>query len=126
MKLQCLDHVALTVTDVGRSIVWYQDVLGLLRLHESAWGDRPAVLGAGTTGLALFRSDVERPAAPPGRDVLAMRHLAFRTDRAGFEASQAELRGRGIGFDFEDHGIAHSIYLHDPDGHRVEITTYEV
>jgi catechol 2,3-dioxygenase-like lactoylglutathione lyase family enzyme len=26
----------------------------------------------------------------------------------------------------EDHTIAHSIYIFDPDGHRVELTTYEL
>src|SRR5215469_16239904 len=47
MKLECLDHVTL-------SVAWYRDVLGLERLHHDAWGDRPAVVGAGGTGLALF------------------------------------------------------------------------
>ena len=28
MELECLDHVGLTVADVGRSIRWYQAVLG--------------------------------------------------------------------------------------------------
>jgi catechol-2,3-dioxygenase len=32
----------------------------------------------------------------------------------------------GIPFEFSDHGIAHSVYISDPDGHRIEITTYEV
>ena len=25
-----------------------------------------------------------------------------------------------------DHGIAQTVYISDPDGHRIEITTYEV
>jgi len=28
--------------------------------------------------------------------------------------------------EFQNHGIAHSIYFRDPDGHELEITTYEV
>ena len=26
---------------------------------------------------------------------------------------------------FSDHGISHSVYLNDPDGHQIELTTYE-
>ena len=32
--LERLDHVALTVADVNRSIEWYRDVLGLEHVHE--------------------------------------------------------------------------------------------
>lgn len=40
--------------------------------------------------------------------------------------AQAALRERGIAFQFQDHEVSHSIYFSDPDGHRLEITTYEV
>jgi catechol 2,3-dioxygenase-like lactoylglutathione lyase family enzyme len=114
MELECLDHVGLTVADVGRSIRWYQEVLGLRRAHEEAWGEFPAVLEANGSGVALF----------PGTDPL--RHVAFRTSRRGLEAAKAELAARGIGFEERDYGVAWSVYMPDPDGHLVEITTYEV
>jgi catechol 2,3-dioxygenase-like lactoylglutathione lyase family enzyme len=55
-----------------------------------------------------------------------MLHLAFRADRKNFLAAQADLMSRGVRFDFEDHEISHSIYFRSPDGHRFEITTYEL
>ena len=55
-----------------------------------------------------------------------MRHLAFRVDRANFEQVQIDLRQRAIEFEFEYHTLSQSIYIYDPDGHRIEITTYEV
>jgi catechol 2,3-dioxygenase-like lactoylglutathione lyase family enzyme len=85
MELEALDHVGLVVSDMSRSIRWYQEVLGLRRAYEDAWGDFPAVL----------------------------------------EAAKAELRARGIGFHEGDYGVAWSVYLPDPDGYQVEITTYE-
>jgi catechol-2,3-dioxygenase len=33
---------------------------------------------------------------------------------------------QNILFSFEDHTIPHSIYLFDPDGQRIELTTYEL
>src|SRR6185503_20237849 len=125
MNLERIDHVALAVRDVHRSCAWYRDVLGLERRHEAAWGDMPIMMGVGMTMVALF--PVKGDAKPsPGRDVLAMRHLAFRADAATFAQAKNELTQRGIAFEFQDHDIAHSIYFEDPDGHRLEITTYEL
>ncbi len=122
--LESIDHVALAVRDVERSVVWYQEVLGLERRYEEVWGSHPAVVGVGTTSLALFPVEGDAPKSPPGRDTLAMRHVAFRTDRGNFTAAQTELRQKGIGFELQDHAAAHSIYFYDPDGHHIEITTY--
>ena len=55
-----------------------------------------------------------------------MLHFAMRADRKNFLAAQKELKGRGIDFEFQDHEISHSIYFRDPDGHQIEITTYEL
>lgn len=121
-----IDHVALAVRDVRASAAWYQDVLGLRRLYEDAWGDHPAVVGTGGTSIALFPVQGDQPKGRPGRDTLAMRHLAFRVDAANFARARRELEARGLTVDFQDHGIAHSIYLRDPDGHELEITTYDL
>jgi catechol 2,3-dioxygenase-like lactoylglutathione lyase family enzyme len=124
--IQGLDHVALAVRDVRRSAAWYQEMLGLERLYEDAWGDFPAVVGTGGTAIALFPVQGTEPKSRPGRDTLAMRHLAFRVDAANFEAARQQLGARGLAVEFQDHGIAHSIYFHDPDGHELEITTYDL
>jgi catechol 2,3-dioxygenase-like lactoylglutathione lyase family enzyme len=125
-ELERLDHVALTVTDVDSSIEWYRDVLGLELVHEKEWGRNPAFLTAGSTGLALFPAQGSDPPPKGHPDGLAMWHVAFGADRGNFDSARQELESRDIRYSFSDHGIAHSIYLHDPDGHLVEITTYEV
>jgi len=124
--LEGIDHVALAVLDVPASVRWFEDVLGLKRWHQDAWGDSPAVVGAGTTALALFRVQSDAPEPPPGRHVLAMRHIAFRADAENFARAQRDLAKRKILFTFQDHGISHSIYFRDPNGHEIEITTYEL
>lgn len=124
--LEGIDHVALAVRDVRRSAEWYERVLGLERFHEEVWGDFPAIVGVGNTSVALFPVKGNDPKPPPGRDVLAMRHLAFRTDAANFVKAQEALNDAGIEFQYQDHDIAHSIYFRDLDGHEIEITTYDV
>lgn len=125
---QGLDHVAIGVDDVDRSRAFYAAVLGFERTHEE-W-DVPVVMSApGTgTGIAIFDKDVHPSpapddAAPPATRIL---HIAFRVDRAGFDAAREELPRGGVDVRFSDHGLSHSIYLHDPDGHQIELTTYDV
>ena len=125
-RLEGIDHVALTVRDVARSVAWYREMLGLERRYEEAWGNHPAVVCVGDTCLALFPCGAAEPGPGPGRNAIAVQHFAFRVDRVNFEAAQAALRERGIAFQFQDHTLSHSIYFSDPDGHRLEITTYEV
>jgi catechol 2,3-dioxygenase-like lactoylglutathione lyase family enzyme len=125
-SLEGIDHIALAVRDVERSLAWYREVLGLERRYEEAWGNYPAMVGVGKTSIALFPVDGAEPKRSSGSDVLAMRHFAFRTDRANFELAQRDLSERGIPLHLEHHGISESIYFRDPDGHELEITTYQV
>ena len=123
-KLAQLDHVALSVGDLARSAEWYRAVLGLERRFQEVWGDVPVMMCVGNTCLALFPANSQQPGSSQPEPRLAMRHVAFRADAPNFLAAQAELRILKIPFSFEDHKIAHSIYFNDPDGHKIEITTY--
>ncbi len=123
--LEGIDHVALNVRDVELSVRWYCEILGLERRHAEVWDNHPAVVGIGTTSLALFPVQGPNPRPRPGRDVLTMRHLAFRATRAEFVRARAALEARGIAIVQSDHQISESIYFDDPDGHEIEITTYE-
>ena len=125
IEIEGIDHVALAVRDVERAARWYIDVLGFERRHEGMWNGIPVFVGKGSTALALFATHSANP-VPRARGSITMLHLAFRTSREGLAAAQQNLTARGIAFHFQDHEISQSIYFHDPDGHELEITTYEV
>ncbi len=126
MDLEGIDHVALSVPDVERAAKWYIDVLGFERRFSEMWDGVPVFIGKGTTAIALFPVWSKEALASTGPADVRMHHLAFRANRKNFLAAQEELKQRGIRFEFEDHEISHSIYFSDPDGHKLEITTYDL
>ena len=146
MELEGIDHVAMSVRDVERSAQWYIDILGFEHRHKGVWDGVPTFIGKGKTAIALFpaksnttstslaavalgtpKRDEGGPAkAASSRGEIRMLHLAFRADRKNFLAAQEELKQRRIKFESSDHEISHSIYFRDPDGHELEITTYEL
>ena len=125
-EIDALDHVALSVRDVARSAQWYSDVLSFKRLHEDKWNGIPIFVGNGNAAIALFPASEEIGSGSPDRAAVRTLHFAFRTDCENFSRAQDELKKRAIAFEFEDHDISHAIYFHDPDGHKIEITTYEL
>jgi catechol 2,3-dioxygenase-like lactoylglutathione lyase family enzyme len=122
-----LDHVGFTARDVDALARWYETVFGMTRVHAEAWpdvdGGHPLVLCAGTVCVALFRARegvAPRPAEPADPN----EHLALALDRASFEQARRDLDRLGIAYDVWDHGICDSLYLADPEGHQIELTTY--
>ena len=122
-KVQGIDHIGLAVKDVRKSVDWYREMFGLERLFEDVWGDFPGVVGIGETSVAFFPTDEPEVPLPPG---LPIHHFAFRVDRVNFNAAQESLRKKGLVFEFQDHKIVHSLYVYDPDGHLIELMTYEL
>ncbi len=115
-----IDHVEVMVKDMDSAVKWYEQVLGLKETHR--WTPEPVFLEANGTALALFLANGPRGTSSTGAH---WHRVAWRTDRAGFDAAQQHLRDRGIRFRGPiDHDIAFSIYFDDLDGNPLEITYY--
>jgi catechol 2,3-dioxygenase len=109
--------VHLTVSDVGRSIGFYESTVGLELLSR---GNRSASLGAGGRELLVL---VEESGAQPDLGATGLYHFALlvpeRADLARWLAHAARDRVALTGL--SDHFVSEAIYLSDPDGHGIEI-----
>ena len=109
--------VELTVTDLDRSVAFYENAIGL-RLHRRE--DGRAALGAGGEDLLVL---VEDPDARPAGRHAGLYHFALlhpsRLELARAAHRLAATRTRISGA--SDHGISEAIYLPDPDGNGIEL-----
>ena len=112
-----LGPVHLTVTDLDRSIAFYQDAIGL-RVHRRE--DAVAALGAGDEDLLVL---VEEPQARRAGRHAGLYHVAL-LHPTRLELARAALRLVASGTPISgasDHGISEAIYLPDPDGNGLEL-----
>jgi|GEM_PF-140958 len=123
LQLRFLDHVAIRVKDLDASCQWYQDVLGLSAHQMPEWGPFPIFLLVGQTGVALFPKSHQPPETSP---LPMVDHFAFNVDGENFNKAQHRFKELGIPFQIQDHHYFHSVYIQDPDGHTVELTTLVV
>ena len=123
LRPTALDHVGLKVTDLDRTLDFYRG-LGLEVLRTSgpdAEGLRSAVLRVGTQELNVFsHPDFARD----DRDkAVGMDHFALNMDAASIADVVAGLRHAGLEITRGpvERRDGTSVFVHDPDGVRVEL-----
>jgi methylmalonyl-CoA/ethylmalonyl-CoA epimerase len=112
-----LGQVALTVSDLERSVGFYRDQVGLPFL----FGAGPSLAFLDLGGVRLMLSTPNEGFVPGSGTVLYLRV-------ADITAAHADLKGRGVEFVDEPHLVApmpdHDLWMtffRDPDGHTLAL-----
>lgn len=128
-QVKCIDHVVLRVTDLGRALRFYRNVLGCTVARE-----RPTLgmvhLHAGTSVIDLV--DVSGKLGLPGGAAAGeqgrnMAHLCLRVDPFNEAHLREHLQRHGVSVEgpvsnnFGAEGDGPSLYVRDPDGNGVEL-----
>ncbi|WP_306133461.1 VOC family protein [Roseivivax marinus] len=117
-----IGHVHLKVSDLDRSIDFYQRVLGLKLMQR--YGPSAAFLSAGGyhhhLGLNTWDS---KGAGPAPRGYPGLFHTAFLfPDRKTLGEALARAIAAGVEISgAADHGVSEAVYFDDPDGNGVEV-----
>lgn len=125
-EIDFLDHVAIRVTDMEASTMWYEKVLGLKKYTLSEWGAFPILLLSGKTGIALFPANTSDITLESTSKNVKIDHFAFNVTMENFEKAKKRYLELDLEFNIQDHHYFVSIYTKDLDGHTVELTTIKV
>jgi catechol 2,3-dioxygenase-like lactoylglutathione lyase family enzyme len=117
LRVTGINHVVLHVADLERSLAFYMGILGFEDRNAGGGGggpSRPAkFLRCGMQGLDLF--EVEG-AVHGGEE---MNHMALNVEAAELDDVIAELRAAGV--ESSEPTRRNSVFISDPDGHRIEM-----
>jgi catechol-2,3-dioxygenase len=110
-------HVGLPAKDLAALKAFYQNVLGMTVVRETA-ADAP-------TGATLF---LAHPGGEVDHDLVFFAdpmaaHTAFEVPSlAELKTAYREVKARGVPIEMAfNHGVQLSFYFRDPEGHRIEI-----
>lgn len=113
-----VNQAHLVVSELDRVSAFYNDIIGLKTLEQSASG---AVLGAGDVPLLTLTTQRDVVRAP--RTAAGLFHTAFLVpDRSALADWLAHTAHAGIRLDgASDHLVSEAIYLSDPEGNGIEV-----
>jgi glyoxylase I family protein len=106
-----MNHVSIFVPDVQKSVVFYQDLLGMPVLTQQ---DPGVNLNAGAGFLGIY------PAAA-GSKQGSIHHFCLGIERFDADAVLKQLNDRGVKASIRMRGDTKELYFTDPDGVRVQL-----
>ena len=123
VTLTGIDHIVLLVDDIDRSIEWYTGRFDVTVERYDLWQE------GSSSFVSLRVSDTFLIDLTSG-DITGANvdHFALVTDRSSFDAfvrAHAEQIEMGPMQLSGAQGIGDGAYVRDPDGHRVEVRTYD-
>ena len=111
--------VHVQISDLERSVEYYQGVLGLDVLERGS-----GLASLGVRGAAPLAYLIEKAGAQPvpRRGRFGLYHFAILLpDRIALGRFAAHLLRRGLRPGMADHGVSEALYLNDPDGLGIEV-----
>lgn len=127
MPVTRLNHAVMYVSDVRRSVAFYQDIMGFepINMLPAGFNSAAFLRASGSTNdhdLGLFEIGSSAQASQAGRGQVGLYHLAWEVDTLGELQRTAErLSKAGALVGSSDHGSTKSLYAKDPDGLEFEV-----
>jgi catechol 2,3-dioxygenase len=125
MRIQELGHVVLYVTNLGRSVSFYRDVLGFPEVGRMQLSEGGAVaFSSGRTHHELLLIEVGGEPNKSQTIQPGLYHIGFKIGDSPNDLKQVyqELKTKGVPIvGASDHAVTHSLYILDPDGNEIEL-----
>lgn len=128
-----IDHAAISVRDLNKSVAFYTTVLGL-KLTSREY-QKPGIeffLDCGNSLIGLLQGE-PAPGQPSagtnpaafGTQPFGVNHISFRVPAREFDAAVESLKAHQVQIAFmKKREKSWSVYFYDPDGNKLEITAW--
>lgn len=142
-SINVLDHIAVTVSDMDRSLAFYRDLLGLKEVERHLLEGETISKMAGKSGVVMqvvrlaapdtpnILLDLQQYISPQGKMSTAklgdVAHSHFCFGVPDVWGAYRDLKAKGMEFVSEpvsfdlDWGIVHVVFMKDPDGFIIEL-----
>lgn len=121
-----IHHIAISVTDMAKSISFYRENFGfdeIRRYTKEGWNGEAAILKLKDTELEIFsfKNHIQNKDDSSKFEVLGLKHIAFLVPSV--EDKYKELKAKGVNISEPKKGTTCTAYcfLTDPDGITLEL-----
>lgn len=126
IKVKGIDHVALNVRDIDKSVEFYTKVLGLKITEREP--SKPGIeyfLDCGPSLIGIIQAKDFGREHLFHNDGLGANHFSLRVDAADFDGIIQQLVEQRIRIEFaKKRAKSWSLYFYDLDGNKLEITAW--
>ena len=126
IKVQGIDHVALSVRDLDKSLKFYTEVLGL-KITDREYS-KPGIeyfLDCGSGLIGLIQGDPAGEKHLLQDSGLGGNHVSFRVLTSEFDRVVEEIKRLNLTITYlKKREKSFSVYFLDPDGNKLEITSW--
>ena len=126
IKIQGIDHAAISCKDLNRSLEFYTQILGL-KLSEREY-QKPGLeyfLDCGPSLIGLIQGKTEDGEHLLQDKGVGGNHISFRVRIADFDSIHENLKSQSVNILFsKKRDKSWSIYFLDPDSNKLEITAW--
>ena len=126
IRIQGIDHVALNVRNLDKSVEFYTRVIGLkITAREPSKPGIEYFLDCGPSLLGIIQAKNLDDAHPFAHEGLGANHFSFRVHSDDFEPMIKRLEEHGVTIEYaKKREKSWSLYFYDMDGNKLEVTAW--
>jgi catechol 2,3-dioxygenase-like lactoylglutathione lyase family enzyme len=117
-----LNHVSISVTDIKRSVEFYQSLFGMRIISQQGTGNNPIAGGDGSVVNLAPGAGPEFLGIYQGKPVGDIGHFCLGVQKFDADRVLAALTSRGVKASIRTRGQSREIFLTDPDNISVQLT----
>jgi len=126
IKIQGIDHVAINVKDIDKSVEFYTKVIGLKITEREP--SKPGIeyfLDAGPSLIGIIQAENLEDEHPFSHTGLGANHFSFRVHANDFDAFIRRLEDSHVRIEYaKKRPKSWSLYFYDIDGNKLEVTSW--